>query len=176
MIGHADGTGAVLVTVTPEAVAITITGGEVAFGGPYSSGASVRAHPQPSVQNASPPTVSNTGNVAVTYLDVSFVGPSGEEATCDGGEGAWAAHASSPAPDRFTMKAWASTNTALGTFNDNAEAVMPGVGTGNILSVESLAPAEAMPLLLELRMPSPAVVGGEGCSIGLAVTAAAIPE
>jgi hypothetical protein len=169
----ADSTQPLEVTVSAEAVAITISG-NVNFGGPYPANAFVRAHLQTSTQHAIPPSVTNSGNVGITFLSLSYEGPTGQEALCGGG-GTWAAHQSTTGPNQFVIKAWASTTTALTTFNSSSTAVHPTSGTGNILSATNspVAPAASIPLQFILQMPNPALTGGAGCSITLSVTAAA---
>jgi hypothetical protein len=174
MHGSAQPTGEVTVTVSAEAVGISITGGAVNFGGPYAPNELLRAHPQESIRHALPPTVTNTGNTTIGYLDVTFDGPAGAEASCDSGAGSWSAHASSSAQDRFVLRAWANSSTNITQFNSNARAVAPSTGSGNVLTGDTTIEAsDSLPLLMELRMPNPPVAGGSGCSISLTVTAAA---
>ena len=162
-------------TLDIEAVSISITGGAVDFGGPYGADVKVRAHPQGSVANAAPPTITNNGNVDITSLVVAYTGELGEEATCDGGTGSWAAHGSSTSTDRFVGRVWASTDATYSTFNSSSVKIPPGTGTGNILSGTNtpLEEGDSVPLLLEIQTPNPAVVGVDGCTIGLSVTASA---
>ncbi|MCK9486036.1 MAG: hypothetical protein M0R73_04945 [Dehalococcoidia bacterium] len=163
-------------TLSAEAVGISISGdGEYDFGGPWAPGLRLRAHPQITQENivGLPPEITNTGNIPITYIDLAYTGPTGQEAICDAGSGHWAAHASAVAQDRFITRAWASTNANLGTFNSNSEPVRPDTGTGNILQVAPLAVDASVPLLLELWTPSPMLAGAHGCTIGLVVTAAA---
>lgn len=174
-IANAGPTESVSMTLDIEAVSISITGGAVDFGGPYGADVKVQAHPQGSIAEAAPPTITNNGNVDITSLVVSYTGELGEEATCDSGTGSWAAHASSSSTDRFVGRAWASTDATYSTFKNNASVIDPGVGTGNVLDplFGSLEEGDSIPLLLEIQTPNPAVVGVDGCTIGLSVTASA---
>lgn len=168
----ADDTGAVSITVSTEAVGVTITGGALNFGGPHAPDTYVWAHPSSGVVGTTPPTVTNSGNVAFSYLGVTFDGVTGQEATCDGGASHWSAHASTNAQDRFVLRTWASTNTNTSNFVSLSSAVAPSTGSGNVLSA-TLDPDAFIPLLFRLHMPDPTVAGGEGCTIGLTVTVAA---
>jgi len=174
-IAEAQTSGTVEVTLQIEAVSIGITGGSVDFGGPWGSGAALQAHPQESNREALPPTITNNGNVDITSLVVAYSGTLGQEASCDSGAGNWAAHASSAASDRFVMRAWASTNTSITTFNSSRFPIDPATGSGNVLAIGNspLAQGAAIPLLLEIVTPSPALVGATGCTIALSVTASA---
>lgn len=156
-----------------QTVSISVTGGNVVFPGVYGSNAFVRAHTS-SGSEAPAPTITNNGNVDIGSLVVTFTGPAGQEAACDGG-GTWAAHAVSTAADRFVARAWASTSQNIGNFNSAKKAVAPNTGSGDILANSPLAPAATVPLLLEIQTPNPAVNGTSGCTIGLSVTAAAVP-
>jgi hypothetical protein len=174
-IAEAQTSGSVEVTLEIQAVSISITGGSIDFGGPWGSGAALQAHPQESNREAVPPTITNNGKVNITSLVVAYSGTLGEEASCDSGDGTWAAHASTPAADRFVMRAWASTNTSITTFNSSRFPIDPATGSGNVLAVANspLAQAASIPLQLEIVTPSPALVGATGCTIGLSVTASA---
>jgi len=72
------------------------------------------------------------------------------------------------------MRAWASSNPSWSNFNNTAFAIAPNTGTANILQTSPLEAEQVVPLLLDLRMPSPIVAGGEGCTIELIVTASAL--
>ncbi len=168
---EADETGSVSITLSSEAVGISITGGAINFGGPHAPGAVLLAHPSGSAQ-AAPPSVVNSGNLPIAFLSVAYDGPTGQEASCDNGDGSWAAHGSSAAQDRFFMRALASTSTSTSTFNSSALAITPATGSADLLAT-TLAVDGTIPLLLQLFMPNPPVAGGEGCSISLTVTAAA---
>jgi hypothetical protein len=166
----ADDTQSLDVTVTTESIAITISQDTLAFAGPHEPGALLSAHPS-ATGIVPPPSITNSGNVALTGLFVSYTGPTGQEATCGNG-GTWAAHQSTQGPDQFAIRVLASSASAFSTFNSGASYIHPTNGSANILGA-SLAPAASIPLLLQLRMPNPPVNGTGGCSIGLAVTAAA---
>lgn len=172
---HADSTATLSVSVSAQAVSISVTGGAVNFGGPHGANVTLQAHPQESVREALPPTLTNTGNTSLTFVQVTFSGPAGAEASCDSDTTSWAAHASAAGTDQFVMKAWASTSSAFTNFTNSAVAVAPSTGTGNILATgdSPIAQNGAVPILLELRMPNPPVAGSGGCTIGLVVTAAA---
>lgn len=174
-IAEAQTSGTVEVTLQIEAVSIAVTGGNIDFGGPWGSNAALQAHPQESQREAIPPTITNNGNVDITSLVVAYSGTLGQEASCDSGAGTWAAHASSAASDRFVMRAWASTNTSITTFNSSKLPIDPATGSGNVLSVGNapLAQGAGIPLQLEIVTPNPALVGATGCTIGLSVTASA---
>ena len=169
----ADATGSVSVSLQVETVSISITGGAVALGGPHGSNVALQAHPQESIREALPPTITNNGNIPITSLTVTYAGTGGQEVSCDAGAGSWAAHATTTASNQFVMRAWASTDAVYTNFNANALAIAPGAGSGNILAAGNspLAAEEAVPLLLELRTPNPPVAGASGCTVGLTVTA-----
>src|SRR5690606_13511073 len=84
------------ITVQAEAVGISISGnGEYDFGGPWGSGLILRAHPDTNQENVVgvPPTLTNTGNIPIAYIEVAYTGPVGQEASCDSGATHWQAHA-----------------------------------------------------------------------------------
>lgn len=170
-VAAADDSGGVSITLSSEAVGISITGGAIDFGGPFAPGETLIAHPSTLAQ-ASPPTVVNSGNLPITFLTLAYDGPVGQEASCDGGTASWAAHASSAAQDRFAMRAVASTSSSTSVFGSSGVAITPGTGSTDILNT-TLEVDSSIPLLLQLFMPNPAVAGGDGCSIALTVTAAA---
>lgn len=173
--GLAQTSATLSVSVQAEAVAISVTGGSIDFGGPHAANTTVQAHPQETIRETLPPTLTNTGNVDLSFVQVAYSGVVGSEASCDSGTTSWAAHASTAATDRFVMRAWASTSTTFSTFNSNAFAITPGTGSANILAASNTPLVEdaAVPILLELRMPNPPVAGAGGCAIGLTVTAGA---
>ena len=167
---EADDSGSVSITLSSEAVGISITGGAIDFGGPFAPGATLMAHPSGLAQ-ASPPSVVNSGNLPITFLSVAYDGPVGPEASCDGGTASWAVHASPAAQDRFAMRAVASTSGSTSVFSGSGVAITPGTGSADVLST-TLEVDASIPLLLQLFMPDPSVAGGDGCSIALTVTAA----
>lgn len=174
-VAHAESTGSVTVSLQVETLSIAITGGTIDFEGPWGPNEALHAHPQESEGEVPPPTITNNGNVPITSVVVAYTGAPGEEATCDGGEGSWAAHANTTGTDQFFMRAWASTSVAYSNFIDAAFAIDPTTGSGNVLAAGD-SPLEAdgeLDLLLELVTPNPPLAGSTGCSIGLSVTASA---
>lgn len=176
-VSNAQGpTGEVEVTVSVEAVGISITGGDVAFGGPYEPNAQLAAHPNaPSaefVAKAVPPIVKNTGNVPLTSLVVTYSGPAQGEASCDGGASAWPARVTAN-PSGFLMRALGASSDSWTTFSNNWSPIQPGTtGSGNVL-LSGLNPGAEAKLFLYLRIPQAPAGGGSGCTIGLIVTATA---
>jgi hypothetical protein len=175
LTADAQDAGQVSVSVSTEAVGITITGGAINWGAqPHH--ADLRAHPNPGAASASavPPVIQNSGNVPITHIDVRYDGPAGSEAMCDGGTASWAATtATTPGENEFRMQVWASENDVYGGtgFTAQARVVPVGNGTPNILDGGPIEPDEDVPLLLRLRTANPGTVGAQGCTITLVVTA-----
>jgi hypothetical protein len=170
LTADAQDTGQVTVSVSTEGVGITITGGNVQFGGPHSGDKMLRTHPNDEIF---PPVVTNTGNVTIGRIEVAYDGPAGAEAMCDGGNGSWSAHASSVAVDQFLMRALVSTNQT-GFPASAGVNINPTSGSGNAFrNGEVLAPGGDVDLFLALWTPQASTTGAQGCTIGLTVTAAA---
>jgi hypothetical protein len=174
-VAGAQTSGDVEITVSVEAVGITITGGDLNFGGPHPPNQQVAAHPSPTdgvLGVASAPTITNSGNVPLNYIDVTYGGPVGAEASCDEGASSWPARVTSN-PAGFLMRARAGGSTTYSTFASSALSIAPGTGTGNILANVPLEGSAEVPLYLYLRLPQTPAGGGSGCTIDLVVTASA---
>jgi hypothetical protein len=173
-VAGAQTAGDVEVSVSTQMVGITVTGGDVDFGGPHPGNVPLYAHPNPAATHTAyaHPTVQNSGNVAITSLSVEFTGDVGAEGTCDGGDGSWSATSATAGVDTFWLKVLASASTDVSNLEGSAK-VAPGTGSGDILQPSSLSSGSTIPLYLNLRTPTAATTGAEGCSIGLTVTASA---
>jgi hypothetical protein len=168
---RAADSGTLSVTLTTESVGISISGQALAFGGPRAVGVSLVAHPQPGAGVApylAAPIITNTGNVNIQFISVSYTGSTGQEAAC--GEGSWSAHQSTAGIDRFAIRVLATSTNTWSAFNSGARYIDPGSGTSDILS-STLSPAGTINMPLQFFMPTALVNGTGACAIGLAVTA-----
>ncbi len=174
-IANAEGDpGDVVVTVSTEMIGISISDANVNFGGPHAGNVGLHAYDS-AASHADPPSITNTGNVTITSLSVSYAGPAGAEATCNDGSGSWTAMPfGALGPNEFWMKALANPHENNRTNAENAASTIdPVTGSGHILRGSSLGVDQSTDLYLIFRTPPSSTAGAAGCSIGLIVTASA---